>query len=1086
MSSEQLLAALDAASVRCLTTLIHFLWQGSAVALGAGCALFCLRQASAALRYRVTLAGLVLMALCPIGTYLLLERPPVQSSARFAPVRDELPALRGNALVVAPEPLPKGDAAPAQPPTSVPPEMAASPPPESVPALDEPRWRRWAPLAAGIYLTGVLLLLARLTLGLHGGRRLCRQARAVTDALLLAALDRQARALGLRASPLLAVCRQVAVPTVVGILRPTILLPLAIATGLTPHELETILAHELAHLRRYDPLVNLLQRLIEAYLFFHPAVWWISRRIRIEREHCCDDLVVALGAEPSLYAASLLHVAELAQGTAGAAPALEGLHAVRAPSPLRRRVARLLGVKDEPPLRLLRAWPLVATAVLASLLILPAFRTPGTPIMTTQAAPAEPAGTPAWGEASGGLRARLVAVAPNTDEQKPTLAAGVVTRFARAEDVTFLVELKNVGDKALSLQGTRYGDAVTQPWPGKSASDQFAPVIFDCEFFDKNGKLLDQPARTRLDTDVMLLSSGGLAETVAPGQSLLCLIRPTRWTAGMARLLVPGEYRARIHYRGPTPGALQEIKRHWPDNAMSGVWTGDVASGQVAFTIPDAPENRRPELVWGPSVKGLQAAVELQSAARTPQAVRDTAAATYPHGSRLQVQLHVKNGSNKDISFWSETWRQDDQVLLLDAAGKETALSHAWYSGWAAVERRTLKPGQVAVLSAIDLGIAATAQAEKEFDHPIGGVIAGKPGPYRLRYELRFNSWLRKGKDGQPIPGKDDWQGTLSTGVTALTVRERRAEDEAPSFTARLRFRSADGKPIETGQVEVYRQSGMRSLLKDELKPGPFEVPRCPHEALLVDVRAPGYEETRLYDVAVEPARETVLSLKPAEPLRFRLVTRTGEPVAGAKVRRFNRSKADAGTGPYPQDGLHGPVWATSNAAGDVVLDSLQKFDPLDRKLGNNIYWFYVEPPNLAPFFIGPVQAGADLGNLTVSPYLEVRGEVRGTPAELAAFAAEWDQPVAMKRGNGEVGWYYAESKPLQTKRAGDKLTFQLTGLHPGTLRIVSRFQRGGKPISHEYSKRSPNEDDVVYEVELTESRNDLVVTNKSSETKKR
>jgi hypothetical protein len=146
------------------------------------------------------------------------------------------------------------------------------------------------------------------------------------------------------------------------------------------------------------------------------------------------------------------------------------------------------------------------------------------------------------------------------------------------------------------------------------------------------------------------------------------------------------------------------------------------------------------------------------------------------------------------------------------------------------------------------------------------------------------------------------------------------------------------------------------------------------------------------------------------------------------------------------------------------VLDCLQKIDPAERKLGNNIYWFYVQPLSHAPLFIGPVQAGQDLGKITVEPYLEVRGEVRGTPAQLAAFAAEWDQPVAMKRSNGEVSGYYAESKPLRTQRAGNKLIFHLAGLRPGPLRIVSRFKQGGKPISHEWARRTANEDDVVFD----------------------
>ncbi|HEV3117918.1 MAG TPA: RNA polymerase sigma factor, partial [Gemmataceae bacterium] len=129
----------------------------------------------------------------------------------------------------------------------------------------------------------------------------------------------------------------------------------------------------------------------------------------------------------------------------------------------------------------------------------------------------EAAGDPGWGKTSGGLRARLVAVAPSTDEQKPNPnTVAVVKQFAHADDVTFLVELQNVSDKPVSVQGTRYGDAVAPPSAGKSVSDTFAPMLFDCDFFDNNGNPLDRPARNMLDGDAMLVLSGGLAETLPP------------------------------------------------------------------------------------------------------------------------------------------------------------------------------------------------------------------------------------------------------------------------------------------------------------------------------------------------------------------------------------------------------------------------------------------------------------------------------------------------------------------------------------------------------------------------------------------
>ena len=92
-----------------------------------------------------------------------------------------------------------------------------------------------------------------------------------------------------------AVCERLATPVLVGVVRPLILLPAAAMGGWGPDQIEMVLLHELAHVRRWDNLVNLLQRLVESALFFHPAVWIVSGWVRREREHCCDAMVVVRG-----------------------------------------------------------------------------------------------------------------------------------------------------------------------------------------------------------------------------------------------------------------------------------------------------------------------------------------------------------------------------------------------------------------------------------------------------------------------------------------------------------------------------------------------------------------------------------------------------------------------------------------------------------------------------------------------------------------------------------------------------------------------------------------------------------------------
>jgi GWxTD domain-containing protein len=150
------------------------------------------------------------------------------------------------------------------------------------------------------------------------------------------------------------------VPMVVGYIRPVILMPIGLLAGLPSGQTEAILLHELAHIRRHDYLVNLLQRVAESLLFYHPAVWWISRVIRTERENCCDDLAVAATGNAQEYAIAL---ATLEQNRwSGRVPAL----AITGGS-LVKRIRRLLYPKDANGLwtPLFAAAVLIATAIVA-------------------------------------------------------------------------------------------------------------------------------------------------------------------------------------------------------------------------------------------------------------------------------------------------------------------------------------------------------------------------------------------------------------------------------------------------------------------------------------------------------------------------------------------------------------------------------------------------------------------------------------------------------------------------------------------------------------------------------------------------
>ena len=163
-------------------------------------------------------------------------------------------------------------------------------------------------------------MLARVLLAVQGGRRLRRVTSPVREPDLLAAIRTQVERFGLRIAPSVAWCDRVLVPVVIGLVKPAILLPTSLVTGLTPAQLNLVIAHEMAHLYRWDHIVLVFQRVVEAVFFFHPAVWYVSRRLSVERELCCDELVLSAGGNANEYAESLIRVVELTRPAARPAP----------------------------------------------------------------------------------------------------------------------------------------------------------------------------------------------------------------------------------------------------------------------------------------------------------------------------------------------------------------------------------------------------------------------------------------------------------------------------------------------------------------------------------------------------------------------------------------------------------------------------------------------------------------------------------------------------------------------------------------------------------------------------------------------
>jgi len=337
--------------------LVHFLWQGAVVAVLLAAVLRLLPQAGANLRYLIACSALVMMVVLPAVTIQFIE--VAGPAAEAGP-----PPLTASPDVTPPAPamVQTADETPALPDASVPLETAdlTTPIPlqERIASAMEPA----LPYLVAGWLVGILGLSTWHLGGWTQLQRLKRRmVRRVGDHLQQQAATLGAR-LGVRRVVTLLESALVEVPTVVGWLRPAILLPASALTGLSPEQLEAILAHELAHIRRYDYLVNMLQTVVEILGFYHPAVWWVSRRIRIERENCCDDLAVRLCGDSVRYARALTCLEEVRHSQAELAVAATG-------GSLIERISRLLGRPATDDRRLTWLPGLIALLLIAGIVI---------------------------------------------------------------------------------------------------------------------------------------------------------------------------------------------------------------------------------------------------------------------------------------------------------------------------------------------------------------------------------------------------------------------------------------------------------------------------------------------------------------------------------------------------------------------------------------------------------------------------------------------------------------------------------------------------------------------------------------------
>ena len=311
--------------------LLDSLWQGALMALLATLLLSALKRCSAALKHVVGMIFLVAMALLPLATLTsLLGAGSVTASPGL-----KMPALHGTSTL----------------------ELLAP----GTRLIIAPTWLTW------LWFAGVVVMLLRLIGGGWMVRRLDRKAFKVLPPIWLFRIDALRRAMGIHREVAVRLLQGVGLPCSARVWRPVIWLPISMLTQLTPDQIEALLAHELAHIRRLDWIWNGLQRVIEALLFYHPGVWWLSRRIRQERENACDDLAVVACGDAIVLAEALASLERLRTPTHIFALSANG-------GSLMQRVTRLL--LPNTPTRLNWSVPVGLLAVLCSGALLAAQATP--------------------------------------------------------------------------------------------------------------------------------------------------------------------------------------------------------------------------------------------------------------------------------------------------------------------------------------------------------------------------------------------------------------------------------------------------------------------------------------------------------------------------------------------------------------------------------------------------------------------------------------------------------------------------------------------------------------------------------------
>lgn len=734
--------------------------------------------------------------------------------------------------------------------------------------------------AVGTILFGIRPLLSWLNV-----RHLLKTGAVVEDVTLRNVLVRIKQRLNVRSNVRLLESKLLVAPILIGYFKPTVMLPASLISNLSIKEIEAVVAHELAHVRRHDFLINVFQLLAESLFFYHPAVWWISRQIRAERENCCDEMVVRSFNNHFIYGRTLLRLEEFAKkqkALAQNAMVKNEIALGMADSGLVARVKRLHQLQQIKPRQKTIQRQRIAGSGIVAFALAVAF------VLSVL-----------WGTAAKGIA-----------------GAGL------AQDLTCTISVERQGKQRVINVELENTSNQPQAVLGKP---EFVDDHIQVLLSDAQGEIYELPTREYVDE--RLLPIRAKLVRLDPGDS-----HSFKLSTGDRPLdfrVEPGEYEIQVIYRGPNADRQLPAGGEGTDNAFVYAWRGECKSNKVKLDLREADANSLPTsnaLAWGEAKDGLQVAFEFVAKPGTQEA--KALPNSLPSKPSVQTKFWVRNVAQTPIQFVSETGRQGDSLEVFDENGKRVSVSDTFFTGWPVFVRWTLAPGQVVELDCLS--------------SPIHSLW--KPGDYTLQYLVRlsfgakegdFNQDLKTGKQQLAIIERDEPEVKVaSSGEIVGYLRDHETNEPIAGATV--------SAAILVNQDLIRRRSksgGVASAKTDAQGKYRIVVPSPGYYSVFLKSYRKDWKTARAdCSLQVDAGRRTNSSLRlmSARNISGILIDENGQPVSGAVVRFKSPSR------PFSQpQGVRsksdGSFLFRSAAGHGVLTASIKDDDNGERKAAVNV-----------------------------------------------------------------------------------------------------------------------------------------------------